>query len=509
LVWLRGAEHGTALDAVMEPSPARAVLREDYNALTGAGAADPWKLARWVRRACMYERKPGPATTGAVESGPLQLAGFALAPLLERHLPDPVGRELLEHYLTLERAPPGDARASAAEAALRKAAGEQPPPALANQWLGQWLVREGRTAEAARVLAREGGHFAGASAARSEALHWAVREGDRILVVELVETPGWLEGVDPALVYHAAAMAGRVLLQWRTLFRLKLRDIPYLKLAFTLFAGGLWVAVLLMMSGERGRWRRRLLLAAVPILLGVASIWPTLSLLALQERQLGFSADAEFPGNLWNYLAGVGLREELCKLALFAFLLPVLVRRGDAGTALVAGALVGLGFAVEENLQYYDAGGGGVVWARLVTANFIHLALTGIAAHGLYQMVRTGFHDTGAFITSFAFAVLAHGFYDFALTEWMDGLLQLGILHLIVLAAVANRFFGLLEAHTKPGRAPVSPAGVFVLGSAVLVAGLLITAAWQEGTMKSVADVGQGCLGLAPVGFLFWRHLHR
>jgi polyisoprenoid-binding protein YceI len=134
---------------------------------------------------------------------------------------------------------------------------------------------------------------------------------------------------------------------------------------------------------------------------GVASVWPTLSLVTFQEDHLGLSENAPFPHNLWYFFGGIGLREELCKLLLFVPFLPWLLKIRKPGYALLTGAFVGLGFALEENLNYYDQSGGSVVIGRFITANFMHVALTGIAAHGLYITVRSGFTRVADFAGSF------------------------------------------------------------------------------------------------------------
>lgn len=52
-----------------------------------------------------------------------------------------------------------------------------------------------------------------------------------------------------------------------------------------------------------------------------------------------------------------GSGEELCKLALAALFMPWLVWRRAPGVALMTGAFVGLGFALEENIDYYQGMG--------------------------------------------------------------------------------------------------------------------------------------------------------
>jgi hypothetical protein len=178
------------------------------------------------------------------------------------------------------------------------------------------------------------------------------------------------------------------------------------------------------------------------------------------------------------------------------------------GYALLTGAFVGLGFALEENLNYYDESGGSVVIGRFITANFMHVALTGIAAHGLYITVRSGFTRVADFAGSFVGVVAAHGLYDLVIILDRSEQLGIGFLSIVVLFFIARHFFTQVEQETPTTRAAISPLAVFFIGSATLVAALFIIAACVTGTTAAIAEVGQGSLGVLPVGFMFWKHLH-
>ncbi len=482
-------------------------LRGDYQELERAAEPAPRKLARWLRRLCYQEmREADLADAGAGQLAAVQAVPFDVAALLQRHVIAPAQRELFEAYRKAAGAGEADeAEREAAVKRLEQAAAAQAAPPFANQLLGQWLVQEKRIEEGLLAFVREGKAFADAAPARAEALHWAVNLQQIEQVKELLAIPGWTEGSDQAVIYHAAALVGDVWLQWRSLLQMRLRDLPFLKVGLALIAIGLWYVILVKVAAMDGRWKWAWPL--LPLAAGVISIWPTLSLVEFQDHQMGLRADAPFPHNLWYYFGGIGLREELCKLLLVLPFMPWLLKKKQAALALVTGAFVGLGFALEENLDYYDAAGGSVVWGRFITANFLHAALTGLAAHGLYLTLRSRFHRVDFFITAFLTVVAAHGLYDLVIMEDHE-LLGMSFLHIVVLAFLANQFFTLLAQESRPNRGAVSPAAVFILGSAALVALLLVAAAATSGTLVEVSMVGQGCLSVVPVGFLFWRHLH-
>ena len=59
------------------------------------------------------------------------------------------------------------------------------------------------------------------------------------------------------------------------------------------------------------------------------STTPTIFLVILQDDILGFAVGEDTLRSFAYYLAGVGAREELCKLLLFLPLLPFLIKRDD------------------------------------------------------------------------------------------------------------------------------------------------------------------------------------
>lgn len=484
--------------------PGREHLRDGLQELQNSPNPEPRKLARWLRRACILE-STSPSKTESAPPAELTLSGHPIAPLLDRHTPDPTTRSLFEDYIGSSLRTDPEA-ATQAQTRLQTAADQPNPPALANQLLAQLLVNDERPDLALSAFIIEGLRFPDAAPARSEALHWAVHLKNIPRLKEMLASPGWINDSDPSLVYHAAGLTGNVWLQWRMLVQLRLKDLPIAKLSLALFSTALWYIILVQLSGSTGRWRWSLPL--LPLIAGVASVWPTLSLVTFQEDHLGLSENAPFPHNLWYFFGGIGLREELCKLLLFVPFLPWLLKIRKPGYALLTGAFVGLGFALEENLNYYDESGGSVVIGRFITANFMHVALTGIAAHGLYITIRSGFTRVTDFAGSFVGVVAAHGLYDLVIILDRSEQLGIGFLSIVVLFFIARQFFTQVEQETPTTRAAISPLAVFFIGSATLVAALFIIAACVTGTTAAIAEVGQGSLGVLPVGFMFWKHLH-
>ncbi len=370
---------------------------------------------------------------------------------------------------------------------------------LVNELLGSAQKRRGALSDAMISFFTEGVHYPEATAAREEALRLAVSQRDLQQLRAIAANPGWIDACQPLLQHHAGALLGDIWMQWRGLLRHRVMEMPYSTLVLAFFAASIWYLILVQHSGhDRWRWTRPLL----PLVAGVCSVWPTLSILAYQEYTQGMSAEAPFPSDLIYFISGVGLREEGCKLLAFALFLPWLLWRRAPGLALLTGAFVGLGFSLEENIGYFQDYGGAIAWARLLSANFLHIALTGICAHSLYQMLASRFAHAEQFIFTFATMVVAHGAYD-----WLGSgaLGDNNWLSIIALVLCVSRFIDLLAQETRPGRRIVAPVAIFTLGSAVLVAISFILGAASTRSMSGVAEAGQECLSVFPIAILYWR----
>ncbi len=477
-------------------TPALSRLHEEFNRLRNDSTPQSRQFATWLRLLLaqipqLVEGDDASAFQTFTSTG--QLGGYEVAQLIQQHATTDAPAGLFQGYLaaTLN----GD---QAALGALEKKARATPPEMLAAELLGSVQKRRDNIPAAMQAFYAEGLHFADASAAREEALHLAISQRDLNFLRAIAAQPGWIEHCHPLLQHHAGSLLGDIGMQWHGLIRHRLNEIPYGMLALAIFVAALWYFILVQHSDhERWRWARPI----AALMAGVASVWPTLTIAAFQEYQQGMTAHAAFPHDVIYYLAGVGLREEGCKLLLFALFMPWLMWRRTPGLALLTGAFVGLGFSLEENIGYYQDYGGTIAWTRFISANFLHISLTAICAHSLYRMLLTRFARAEEFITTFLLVVAAHGLYDYFSSSNVDG----GWLSTVILILSAARFIDLLGAETRPVRLTISPRAVFTFGSALLIAISLIIGAWSTRTMAGVADAGQQCLAMVPIALLYWR----
>lgn len=478
-------------------SPALSQLHEDFHRLRHETSPQPRQLAIWLRM--LLAQRPQLMKgddAGAFQSFTLtgKLGGYEVAQLIQQHATTDAPAGLFQGFLAVTLA-----EDPAALKQLEKNARASPPEMLAAELLGSVQKRRNNLPAAMEAFYSEGLHFADATASREEALHLAVAQRDLRLLRAIAAQPGWIEHCHPLLQHHAGSLLGDVWMQWSGLFRHRLDEIPYGMLALACFAAALWYFILVQHSDhEHWRWVRPI----AALTAGVASVWPTLTVLSYQEFVQGMTPDAPFPHDLIYYIAGVGLREEGCKLLLFALFLPWLMWRRTPGLALLTGAFVGLGFSLEENIGYYQDFGGSVAWTRFLSANFLHISLTGICAHSLYRMLLTRFARADEFILTFLLAVAAHGGYDYLSSDKID---DNGWLSIVVLVICAARFIDLLAEETRPVRLTIAPRAVFTFGSAILIAISLILGAWSMRTMAGVARAGQECLSMFPIALLYWR----
>lgn len=503
--WLRTAGQPAPVQTMLI-DPVMQSIRESYRKLDTAAQQDPRALARWLTNVFQFERRLCSALED--EEPPLEaflkssrLFGFEARKLIDKHAAAGAQRQVFSDSILARLDKTGD-KGKAALERIRQVTASSPAVPCANQLLASVLLAKDQKPEALAALIREGA-LDDAGEARNAALLLAVELRDVEQLRILMRKPGWIESAPPLLQHTIGALTGDVWMQWKGLLVHQFANTRYSLLLLTMFTTGLWYVIFVQRSdNERWRWARPLL----PLMAGVCSVWPTLAILTYQEHHLGMTADAPFPHDLWYFLAGVGLREELSKLAAFALFLPWLLWRRKPGAAVLIGAFIGLGFGLEENVGYYEEGGG-VAWARFITANFMHASMTAILANSLYEMLRARFGHAERFLITFVMIIAAHGFYDYAIVSGFDEGMGggLGLLPIIILALLANRLFDLLAEQTRPDTGSVSPAAVFLIGSSLLIAALFIAAGIQTDDIAGIAAVGVECVGIAPVALVYWR----
>lgn len=254
--------------------------------------------------------------------------------------------------------------------------------------------------------------------------------------------------------------------------------------------------------------RRQWWLSLAGIPLGMFSTVVTLVLMDLQEARNGLSDSALAGPALLYQIAGVGLREEFSKLLC---LLPLLwlLRKGSPAQALMAASCTGLGFALKENIMYYQSSDGSAVLGRYLTANFMHLAMTGLTGHALFRFLRYPKNFGPAFLATFCGMVMLHGFYNFSQGAYGGQLdHEISRLFPFIVGGLAWYYFQTIRQDQDRAPEALSAQAVFLLGTAVVMGTLLNFLVWENGWGMALEAFIPAVLSAAMLCWLF-SHLLR
>ncbi|MEE9367703.1 MAG: PrsW family glutamic-type intramembrane protease [Pontiella sp.] len=270
--------------------------------------------------------------------------------------------------------------------------------------------------------------------------------------------------------------------------------------SLAVLSGLVWATILIRFSGTVS-----VLKFVVPaLLLGALSAHATVLFIYWQEYQLGFSMGADPMSQLIYCILGIGFREEALKLLLFVPLIPFLLKRDDLEILTVAG-LVGLGFALEENINYFQASAGLSAVGRFATANFLHIALTAMCGLTLTRAIVHRGEDIQHAVTTFLLAVAVHGLYDAFLMVPL--LADYSWLTYTVFVLMGYQYFGWLRHLREKWKDPVSITAIFTYG-VILVTGMsFVLYAWDYGPLPALQSIVYEAIGVGIILVLFYREI--
>ncbi len=278
-------------------------------------------------------------------------------------------------------------------------------------------------------------------------------------------------------------------------------------LLLAVIAASAWFAFCARFGQLSARARLRVPLFLAAFALGVLSIAPTMFLIVWQDVVLHLTPNGTILRDAAFYILGVGFREELSKLLLFLPLLPFLRRYGTPIDVVACGALVGLGFAAAENLEYFSRDDLASALGRFLTANFLHMSMTAIIATAFERLGRKedAFYD---FTVAFLTVITLHGVYDFFLASPAVGP-DFGFLSMAVFVVLARNFIITMhEARIRMGRSkPLLP--VFAIGMATVTGSSFVYASALVGPAIAAQVMFLGLLGVAILVIVFVKQLSR
>jgi hypothetical protein len=415
-----------------------------------------------------------------------------------RDLPDDVGI-----VAKFAQARPGEAPKEVRDEIVARAAREPPVP-WANHLLGREAEREGHYAEAARLYEKEGLASADLRPDVDLSLELWIMLEDWEMVRDRLTDPRVAAAASARPKYQLAVHDR----DWRTAARWipgmwapRFEGTGVAMSALTALAWAFFCARLGKL-GSRVRFRLPMYFAAFA--LGVASVVPTVLLIAVEEAKLRLVETGDPARDVLFFVFGVGLREEASKLLLFLPLLPILRRWGDKLDVLVCGAMVGLGFAAEENLGYLAAQNLHTGLGRFLTANFFHMALTGTLASALDDFVADPERNASEFSRTALFIVAIHGGYDFLLSHERFGGSYFAMAAFFFLTRL---FLGAVDTARRRADRGMTPLHAFVIAVGAVTGVSFAYAVVAVGPTAGLLMMAGGLLGEAIIVYAFVRSL--
>ena len=442
-------------------------------------------------------------------AGSLKLGPLDLQALLSRQVADEGQRTALTEFVRARFDPYLEER-TAAKTRLMEAAARTDAARFVSELSGEVCAREGRPQEALQEFLREGRRFDDAWRARRRAFEVALKLADADALREMCSDARWRAGVSSSELYEAAKIVRDPALLWISTIRTQLHlwRQPVV-VALALFAALIWYVVLVYAGGEeRWRWVRPL----TCVLAGVMSVWLLHWVEGMAHFDFNHDTDGATGAEFVRWIMGVGLPEEAAKLVAFSVFLPTLLRSGSVRKAALLAGCTGLGFALCENLAYFHMNPLDSV-GRLVTANFLHIAMTAISGSAFFVMVQSRFHRVGEFLATFAAVAVVHGIYDLSTTGLKDdwagkflGDMGFSLISTIILAASAKIVFDRLRPEMPElRRHTVSCSFVFCIGGAILTGMTIITMMWQSDSFRGATWALKSVISIFPIVILYVR----
>ena len=293
------------------------------------------------------------------------------------------------------------------------------------------------------------------------------------------------------------------------LVRSQIQGRSFLTIAMVALSGLAWL-LLLMHLGHAWYWEKKhKWLIPLAIILGILSAHSTLIVAVMQDFFIQHDArEKTFFYNLVYYVLGVALREELVKLLFFLPLIPMLKNCRDNAVVFVLASIVGLGFAIEENINYYSAHAlSDIIVSRFMTANFLHAALTGIAGFCLWNAFYRGGEHWQYFNTQVLKVIGMHGAYNFLLTDNSFG--NLSYFAMTVFVLLTFEYIRTILYFSSYRHRECTLTQLFIACLSFVIGLNLLFLVYQSMNFSaSLKIMASGILGLVLIAYAFLREFN-
>lgn len=322
----------------------------------------------------------------------------------------------------------------------------------------------------------------------------------------LLQQPEYKKHADARFIYRFLCQRQHYWQMLPYLFKSNLENYTWQWVLAAIGVGSCWFIFCIHM-GLGWQWPvSTKILAVIAVLLGMMSALACLAVVVIQNDLLQYdsahSEEMEMRFNLLYCIFGIGLREEVIKILFLLPLAPILVRLKDDLAIITIASLVGLGFAIEENINYYLASGGSAIISRFLTANFFHLTLTGYGGYYLIKAMQTGGQNWRIFFLQLAQIIMCHAIYDFFLIEPMVA--NYSIFATMLYIWIAQQYLRLVLAAGGRHKRSVSLTRVFVacITGATGINYLLMAA--NFGIFEGLRLTAMGLLGVIIITYMFF-----
>ncbi len=377
------------------------------------------------------------------------------------------------------------------------------PMPFANELVGDfYITKQQTTARALQYYERELAVRPAAETVRQRILATYYQKKDFAGLGKLAKDPGYEKLLTPAISLEIAMRQRDWAGLWPPLLALQKENFTqHTPVILSCVAGAVWLLLAWQMGQPKGLFSFIIWAPLVAIPLGAASTLPVLFLDVYQSESWGLKHTGLFFQDCLFFIAGVGVREEFCKLLFFLPFVPILLARKNRLETIIIAGCVGLGFAVEENLSYFRQGDPSSAFARFLTANFFHFAATGIIGLALCDTLWNLRGKWWKFPATYAVVATAHGFYDAFLSVPAYLFVALGLSCFILLSL---KFFREVARERGAATDQIFPAATLILGLAALVATILVCASREYGFEFALNAILGGALSLIIFIYMFY-----
>ena len=283
-----------------------------------------------------------------------------------------------------------------------------------------------------------------------------------------------------------------------------------LPLALAAVAGLVWLVIVLQLGQPQGLVCFRTAVPLLAVVAGMASTWATLCAVYWQDEMWGLKNSGEIFGDAAYFIAGVGVREELVKLAFFLPFVPLLLVRKNRLETIITAGCVGLGFAAAENLIYFASAGPAAAFGRFLTANFMHAAMTGLIGLAFCDALAQPLKKGWVFLATLPAVILVHGLYDLILSLPVGSVKEkagLACLAGMIFILLTLFFFHQLRPLRDGATDQVNIAAILIAGLSLLTGVIFVCAAHQLGFAVAVVCLLLQVFVLGMIAYMFYWQL--